>query len=57
LRALPSVRRAVLIAQTGWGREADRLRTEEAGFSHHLVKPLNHLVLEELLWEIGAIAV
>ena len=57
LRALPSVRRAVLIAQTGWGREADRLRTEEAGFSHHLVKPLNHMVLEELLWEIGAIAV
>ena len=54
LRAIPNLRRAVLIAQTGWGREADRLRTEDAGFSHHLVKPLNHGVLEDLLWQIGA---
>ena len=29
-----------LIAMTGWGREDDRRRTEEAGFDHHLVKPV-----------------
>jgi CheY-like chemotaxis protein len=57
LRTIPSLRRAVLIAQTGWGRETDRLRTEDAGFSHHLVKPLNHAALEGLLWQIGANAI
>ena len=57
LRAIPSLRRAVLIAQTGWGRETDRLRTADAGFSHHLVKPLNHAALEGLLWQIGANAI
>jgi signal transduction histidine kinase len=30
----------VMIALTGWGREADRRRTMEAGFQHHLVKPV-----------------
>jgi len=29
----------VLVAVTGWGQPEDRLRTEEAGFDHHLVKP------------------
>lgn len=31
----------VLIALTGWGAEADRERTREAGFDHHLVKPVD----------------
>ena len=34
LRDLP------IIAQTGWGQENDRARTAEAGFDHHLVKPV-----------------
>ena len=29
-----------LIAQTGWGQEEDRRRTREAGFDHHVVKPI-----------------
>jgi two-component system CheB/CheR fusion protein len=29
-----------LIALTGWGQDADRKRTAEAGFDAHLVKPL-----------------
>jgi CheY-like chemotaxis protein len=31
----------VLIALTGWGQEDDRRRTREAGFDHHLVKPVD----------------
>ncbi len=30
-----------LIALTGWGQYADRARALEAGFDHHLVKPLD----------------
>jgi len=44
LRALGG-RRFRLVALTGWGQEADRKRSEEAGFDQHLVKPLD---VEEL---------
>lgn len=30
----------VFIAQTGWGQEEHRRRSKEAGFHHHLVKPV-----------------
>ncbi len=30
-----------LIAVTGWGRPDDKRRAEEAGFDHHLVKPVD----------------
>jgi signal transduction histidine kinase len=30
----------VMVALTGWGMESDRQRTLEAGFQHHLVKPV-----------------
>jgi PAS domain S-box-containing protein len=45
MRALPQFENVTLIALTGWGQEQDRLRTREAGFDHHLVKPVN---LDEL---------
>lgn len=32
--------RPVMVALSGWGREEDRQRTGEAGFDHHLVKPV-----------------
>jgi PAS domain S-box-containing protein len=38
-----------LIALTGWGQEEDRRRSREAGFDHHLVKPLDLKALEQLL--------
>jgi CheY-like chemotaxis protein len=31
----------VLAALTGYGRDEDRRRAEEAGFDHHLVKPVD----------------
>ena len=42
-----------LIALTGWGQEADKKRSQEAGFDHHLTKPTEPAVLEALLVEIG----
>jgi CheY-like chemotaxis protein len=39
----------VLVALTGWGREEDRRRSEEAGFDGHLVKPVHVSALRQLL--------
>lgn len=40
---------AVYVAQTGWGQDKDRQRAFAAGFDHHLVKPIDMVVLKELL--------
>jgi PAS domain S-box-containing protein len=34
-------RKARIVALTGWGQEEDRRRSREAGFDHHLVKPVD----------------
>jgi DNA-binding response OmpR family regulator len=39
----------VIVALTGWGQEEDRRRSQEAGFDHHLVKPVELSALENLL--------
>jgi two-component system CheB/CheR fusion protein len=39
----------VLIALTGFGQEDDQRRSRAAGFSHHLVKPVDPRALEQLL--------
>ncbi len=41
LRNHPELRNVCIVAQTGWGETADRRRTKEAGFDHHLLKPLD----------------
>jgi CheY-like chemotaxis protein len=38
-----------LVALTGWGQEDDRRRSREAGFDHHLTKPVDFKILQELL--------
>ena len=38
-----------LIALTGWGQENDRRKGREAGFAHHLVKPVDIDALRRLL--------
>ncbi len=38
-----------LIAVTGWGQEEDHRRSQEAGFDHHLVKPVDLDALRSLL--------
>lgn len=39
----------IIIAQTGWGQAEDRERTAEAGFDHHLVKPIDTAALFQML--------
>ncbi len=39
----------MLIALTGWGQDEDRRRSEEAGFNHHMVKPVDPMALGQLL--------
>jgi|JI10StandDraft_1071094.scaffolds.fasta_scaffold261733_2 signal transduction histidine kinase len=52
IRALPLAPQPIMVALTGWGREDDRRRTKEAGFDHHLVKPVTSSVLDDLLRSI-----
>jgi CheY-like chemotaxis protein len=39
----------VLIALTGWGQEEDLRRSREAGFDHHLTKPVEPSTIDELI--------
>ena len=39
----------VLVALTGWGQDEDRRRSHEAGFDHHMVKPVDYAALTKLL--------
>lgn len=41
IRALPGGRRCCIVAMTGWGQEHDRQRSRDAGFDHHLTKPVD----------------
>jgi CheY-like chemotaxis protein len=43
-----------LSALIGWGREDDRRRWREAGFDHHLVKPVGPEALQALLASLAA---
>jgi CheY-like chemotaxis protein len=45
----PELRGVALVAMTGWGQEADRLRSRASGFDHHLVKPVDIATLQALL--------
>ncbi len=49
IREQPWGRGMTLVAQTGWGQESDRRHTREAGFDHHLVKPVDVAALEDIL--------
>ncbi len=49
IRLEPSLAGVVLVALTGYGRDADRLRSTDAGFDHHLVKPADFAKLKVIL--------
>lgn len=49
MRAEPALSKALLVAVTGYGHDADRQRTLEAGFDHHLVKPVDYEKVERIL--------
>jgi two-component system, chemotaxis family, CheB/CheR fusion protein len=53
IRATPWGRGAVLIAVTGWGQDADRRRAFDAGFDHHLTKPIAAETVESLIHSLS----
>ena len=55
IRALPNGRDIIIVALTGWGLEADRERSREAGCDGHLVKPVGLLELESTLDQLQSV--
>jgi signal transduction histidine kinase/ActR/RegA family two-component response regulator len=53
VRAAPWGRGIILIAVTGWVQEEDRRRSFEAGFDHHLTKPIAAETVESLLQSLA----
>jgi CheY-like chemotaxis protein len=49
IREHPWSKDMVLIALTGWGQEADRRRSQDAGIHHHFTKPVDPTALKKLL--------
>jgi signal transduction histidine kinase/CheY-like chemotaxis protein len=49
IRALEWAKGICIVAQTGWGSDVDRQRTEKAGFDAHLVKPIKLDMLLEVM--------
>ncbi len=49
VRRQPGLEHARLIALSGYGQQADRVRGMEAGFDHYLVKPADLAQLENIL--------
>jgi two-component system CheB/CheR fusion protein len=51
LRAMKPAGKVRIVAITGWGMEADRQKSKEAGFDVHLVKPVEPTELVRVLDE------
>ncbi|MGC3967627.1 MAG: response regulator [Pirellulales bacterium] len=49
IRKLPGQQDTVLIAISGYGQPADKERSQAAGFTRHLVKPIDPAELEHIL--------
>jgi signal transduction histidine kinase/ActR/RegA family two-component response regulator len=49
MRDQPWATRVLIIALTGYGQDEDRQRSAAAGFNAHLVKPVDHRALGQLL--------
>ncbi len=54
IRQQPWGKDMVLVALSGWAGEEDRRRTREAGFDHHLAKPVESATLIELFAGLDA---
>jgi CheY-like chemotaxis protein len=55
IRELPGMADSLLVAVTGYGQHADRIKALAAGFDHHLVKPVDTAQLSALLadWSLA----
>lgn len=56
IRQQPIFKNLVLVALTGYGQDADRQISKQAGFDHHLVKPARIEQLQEILANASAMA-
>jgi CheY-like chemotaxis protein len=54
LREIPAMAASVIVALSGYGTDHDRTRSREAGFHHHLTKPVEPRALFEFLSRIFA---
>lgn len=54
LKGNPGISPSLMVALTGYGREEDRRRAQEAGFAMHLIKPIEPSSLQSLLASIAA---
>ena len=53
IRQHPELKHVMLIALTGYGQDSDRQTSLQAGFNHHLVKPVR---LEEMLQILATVS-
>lgn len=49
IRKIKGLEDMVLVALTGWGAEEDKIRSREAGFDNHIIKPPQMDAIESLL--------
>jgi CheY-like chemotaxis protein len=54
IREQPWGKDMVLVALTGWGQEEDHRMSKEAGFNHHMVKPVDYNDLMSVLAGLNA---
>jgi CheY-like chemotaxis protein len=54
IRQEQKLKQVVLVALTGYGLESDRKRSLEAGFNHHLVKPVDFANVRSILSAVAA---
>lgn len=54
MKRMPALKDTLMVAQTGWSEKRHNLLSQEAGFAHHLVKPVDLQALERLLAEAAA---
>ncbi len=52
IREQPWSKSTIIVAVTGWGQDADKVRSRHAGCDGHLVKPVDHARLARLLAEL-----
>lgn len=55
VRNEPQLGKVVLVAMTGYGQEADKQRSREAGFDHHLVKPASFDDVKRILATVSRV--
>jgi CheY-like chemotaxis protein len=53
IRANAALSDTVLVAMTGYGQAEDKKRSRQAGFTLHLVKPVEPPLLQKLLSSLG----